>query len=174
MKPVKSVQTFPVAYLRGSRSRAVFNTIIYGLEDSYIDAGSKIVLEGEDSSGEAVSRTIAQDSSTVYARGTLLARQNRSRAHLDCRGIVFGDRAQMFAIPELESEGAPKSLLSHEAAIGPISEEEVEYLMARGIPRDEAVSLITRGFLDVRIMGLPETLESAMRKMVEMTQREAM
>ncbi|HHY34256.1 MAG TPA: SufD family Fe-S cluster assembly protein [Firmicutes bacterium] len=174
LKPVKSLQTYPVAYLRGRGSRAVFNTLIYGLENSHIDAGSKIVLEGEDSSGEAVSRAIAQDKSVVYARGTLLARQNRSRAHLDCRGIVFGDEAQMFAIPELESEGAPQSLLSHEAAIGPISEEEVEYLMARGIPRDEAVSLITRGFLDVRIMGLPQALESAIRKMVEITQRESM
>lgn len=174
LKPVKSLQAYPVAYLKGRGARAVFNTLIYGSGESYIDAGSRIILEAGDSSGEAVSRAVARDSSVVYARGSLHARRNPSRAHLDCRGILLGSKARMFAIPEIESDGAPNSVLSHEAAIGPISEEEIEYLMARGIPRDEAVSLITRGFLDVRMMGLPPALESAIQKMIEMTRMESM
>ena len=174
LKPAASVQTFPRAVLKGIKSTAKLNTIIYGRKNSVIDTGSEIRLEGEGSSGEAISRAIADDSSLVYARGTLISRVNTARAHLDCRGLLLGDSSTMQAIPELIAEKAPQSHLSHEAAIGPISEEQVEYLMARGFPRDEAVSLITTGFLDVGLLGLPEQLERSIRKMVELSGREAL
>lgn len=51
LKPVKSIQAFPVAYLKGDRSSAKFNTVVYGLKDSNIDLGSRIILEGEDTRG---------------------------------------------------------------------------------------------------------------------------
>ena len=46
--------------------------------------------------------------------------------------------------------------------------------MARGFPRDEALSLITTGFLDVGLLGLPRQLEASIKKMVELTGREAL
>ncbi len=49
--------------------------------------------------------------------------------------------------------------LSHEAAVGKIARDEIEYLMARGLSEDEATATIIRGFLDVRISGLPESLQ---------------
>jgi len=59
--------------------------------------------------------------------------------------------------------------MSHEAAVGRISEEELEYLMARGLTSEEATSVIVRGFLDVEIKGLPEDLRQEIK---ELTQRE--
>ncbi|MEX0973890.1 MAG: SufD family Fe-S cluster assembly protein [Bacillota bacterium] len=174
LKPAASVQTFPKVVLKGAKSTARFNTLIYGLKDSVIDTGSEISMEGEESSGEAISRAISDDNSVVYARGTLISHVNSAQAHLDCRGILLGSGSAMHAIPELIADKAPKSHLSHEAAIGPISEEQVEYLMARGFPRDEALSLITTGFLDVGLLGLPKQLEKSIKKMVELTGREAM
>jgi Fe-S cluster assembly scaffold protein SufB len=57
--------------------------------------------------------------------------------------------------------------MSHEAAVGKIAQEEVEYLMARGLDEDEAVSTIVRGFLNVKIEGLPQALEEEMAKAIE-------
>lgn len=174
LKPVRSIQSFPTAILEGRDSKAVFNSLLYGLKDSKIDVGSRIVLKGKNSSGEAISRAIVTDRAQIYARGTLVAQNDESKGHLDCRGILFSERGVMYAIPELIADGAPKSILSHEAAIGPIAEEEIEYLMARGLSRDEAVSLITQGFMDVKILGLPKHLEDYIRKMIELTQKESM
>jgi Fe-S cluster assembly scaffold protein SufB len=56
--------------------------------------------------------------------------------------------------------------LSHEAAVGKIAAEEVEYLMARGLNEDEAVSTIVRGFLSVKIEGLPAALEEEMEQAI--------
>jgi Fe-S cluster assembly scaffold protein SufB len=62
--------------------------------------------------------------------------------------------------------------LSHEAAVGKIAEEEVEYLMARGLSRDEATAAIVRGFLNVDISGLPPELDAELKKAIEESQGE--
>ncbi|WP_039765535.1 MULTISPECIES: SufB/SufD family protein [unclassified Caldicellulosiruptor] len=174
LKPVKSIQSFPIAILKGKNSVASFNSLLYGLKDSEIDMGSHIILEGENSSGQAISRAIVKDRAKIYSRGVLEAKHNQSRAHLDCRGILFSEEGVMYAVPELLSDGAPQSHLSHEAAIGPIAEEEVEYLMARGLSKDEAISLITQGFMDVKILGLPKHLENYIQELILQTQEENM
>lgn len=174
LKPVKSIQSFPVARLVGARSRAVFNSIVYGLADSYIDIGSESVLEGPGSRSEAVARTVTKDRSIVYSRGRLVGRTNDCKAHLDCRGMVQSEESTQWAIPDLASEGAPGAELSHEAAISPIAAEEIYYLMSRGVPKDEAVSMITRGFLDLEIPGLPPALKRQIDKALEETAKDSM
>ena len=75
------------------------------------------------------------------------------------------------AIPELKGT-VPGVDLSHEAAIGKIAEEEVEYLMARGLTRDEATAAIIRGFLKVDIQGLPPMLNAEMQRAIEASEKE--
>ena len=174
LKPVKSVQMFPIATLKGDNSHAKFNSLMYGLKNSKIDVGSKIVLSGNNSSGEAISRAIANESSIINARGSLVSVNNNTRAHLDCRGILLSEKAIIYAVPELLADGTPKADLSHEAAIGPISDEEVEYLMSRGVSRDDAISLITSGFMDVKILGLPDQLENYINELVKLTAKESL
>ncbi|MGV8084544.1 MAG: SufD family Fe-S cluster assembly protein [Coriobacteriia bacterium] len=174
LKPVKSIQTFPVAKLVGARSTAVFNTIVYGLKDSVLDLGSETQLIGEGSRSEAVARTVSLDNSVVYSRGRLIGKTNDCKAHLDCRGIVQSPTSTQWAIPDLASEGAPGAELSHEAAISPIAAEEIYYLMTRGLPKDEAVSMITRGFVNIDIPGLPPVLRRQIDKALEETAKEAM
>lgn len=175
MKPVKSIQAFPVAYLKGDRASAKFNTVVYGLKDSNIDLGSRIILEGKDTRGESIARTIAADESVIYSRGDLIARtKDCCLAHLDCRGILFSNKGKIYAIPQLVSEGALKAELSHEASIGPIAEEQVEYLMARGISREDAVSVITSGFLNLDIPYIPEFLDQNIKEVIKATAKEAL
>jgi Fe-S cluster assembly scaffold protein SufB len=175
LRPVKSIQAFPVAHLRGDRASAKFNTIVYGLKDSYIDLGSRIILEGRDTRGESVARTIAADKSVIYARGDLVAKtKGYCLAHLDCRGIVFSSTSKIYAIPQLLSDGASKAELSHEASIGPIAEEQVEYLMSRGISREDAVSVITSGFLNLDIPYIPEFLDRNIKEVIKTTAKEAL
>lgn len=174
MKPVKSIQMFPAALLNGDNSRARFNTIISGKKDSYIDVGSKAIMRGKNTSCEAIARTVGYDESAIYSRGDLISYINESRAHLDCRGMLFSDQAKIWAIPALAAEGAPRAELSHEAAISPIAEEEVEYLQTRGLTKDEAMSTITRGFLNIDIPGLPPVLKVYIDNVLDAADKEAL
>ncbi len=158
LKPVGSVQTYPAAYCNGENSTAVFNSLIYGDKGSVIDVGGKIILEGKGSKGEVKSRVIATTNAKVYSRGLLVGKREKTRGHLECRGLLLSDQAFIHAIPELRGETSGTEL-SHEAAVGKIAEEAIYYLMARGFSEEEAVSMIVRGFLDTRIFGLPEPLQ---------------
>jgi len=85
--------------------------------------------------------------------------------------LILNDGGIIYAIPELKGTLAGVDL-SHEAAIGKIAEEEVEYLMARGLGRDEATSAIIHGFLKVDIEGLPENLNKQIDRVVKTSQKE--
>lgn len=173
LKPLKSIQTFPVAYCKGNKSTAVFNSIVYGTGESIIDLGSKLVLEGNESRGQVNSRAIATDKSQIFARGMLIGDNKTSRGHLECNGLMLSDTASIYAIPELIANKSGTEL-SHEAAIGKVADEQIRYLMSRGFSEAEATSLIIRGFMDVRIFGLPEFLEKEIQSAIDLTTQRIM
>ncbi|WXG39384.1 MAG: SufD family Fe-S cluster assembly protein [Candidatus Freyarchaeum deiterrae] len=168
LKPVRSIQTYPTAHLKGDRSTAIFNSSVYASGESQVDLGARAILDGENTRADVRSRVIANDRVKVYARGILIGNAKNSRAHLECNGLLLSDEAQIHAIPELIGTVSGTEL-SHEAAVGKIAEEQVQYLLARGFTEQEAVSLIVRGFMDVKVFGLPESLEKEIQRIVELT-----
>ena len=154
---VSSLQTHPVAYLDGERSRAYLSSIIIGRGASKIDVGGTLELDAPACSGEILSRTIGFDESTVIARARVTGKAPGVRGHVECRGLLLSNKSRIDAIPELEAR-VQDVQLTHEAAIGRIAEEELLYLVARGFTEEEARSIIVRGFLSVELTGLPENL----------------
>lgn len=165
LKGVKSIQTFPTATLKGKNAIARFNSVIVAPEGSDIDTGARVILEAPGSRSEIVSRTISYGGS-VTARGHLVGKAEDIKAHLECQGLMLREHGIIHAIPELEAHVADVDM-SHEAAVGRIAREEIEYLMARGLSEEEATSTIVRGFLDVKIDGLPAELEAELQAAVE-------
>ncbi len=166
LKPVKTIQTFPTATLAGRGAVASFNSVIYSTMGN-IDIGSNVFLDGPDTSAESISRVVSVGGE-VIARGRMTGRVPGARAHLECVGLLLSEKGRIYSIPELDGQSRDLDM-SHEAAVGRISEEELEYLMARGLSSDEATSVIVRGFLDVEIKGLPEDLRQEIKNI---TQRE--
>ncbi|MDO5862219.1 MAG: SufD family Fe-S cluster assembly protein, partial [Thermoplasmata archaeon] len=72
--------------------------------------------------------------------------------------IIMKDGGSTSAVPELEAQVADVEM-THEAAVGKIAQDQIEYLMSRGLTEDEAVSMIVRGFLSGSINGLPLELQ---------------
>ncbi|MGQ9759996.1 MAG: SufB/SufD family protein [Candidatus Methanomethylicaceae archaeon] len=165
IKPVLDIQSYPTAYLIGRGAKAKFNSIVYGSKDSIIDLGNRIILMEEGSSGESVFKVVATGSAKVYNRGQIIGQSRNTKGHLECRGIILCPTASITTIPELIAEHS-ETELSHEAAIGKIQEEQLHYLMSRGIPPDEAISILVKGFLDPGLPGLPESLQSEIRRRI--------
>lgn len=164
LQPVRSIQAYPRIMLTGRGARARSNTVVFGQKEADLDLGSLIELNGENTSGDAISRALSTDSSRVMMRGRLLARSNTSKAHLECKGMILSHSSCMNAVPELWVEGAPQADMTHEAAVGPVSQEAVEYLMSRGFTEEESVAAILQGFLQVNMEGLPDILEEMLQK----------
>lgn len=170
LSPVGSLQTYPVAYLDGKDSVARFNSILVAPAGCELDVGSKVVLTQPGARAEIISRAITTGG-TIIARGEMDAQCEGVKGHLECKGLILKEGI-MRAIPELVGR-VPGVDMSHEAAVGKIDQKEIEYLMARGLDEETAVSTIVRGFLNVDIEGLPPGLAEDIDRVVSETRNNA-
>jgi hypothetical protein len=171
MKPVKSIQMYPTTHLAGKDAVARFYSIIVGSPDSEYDIGGRIFLKEKGNRAEIVARAISNGAKMI-ARGHLIGEVADIKAHLECRGLLLNG-GLIHAIPELEGhvDGVE---MSHEAAVGKIAQEEISYLMSRGLSEDEATATIVRGFLSVDIPGLPEPLKAEIDRAIEESDKDVM
>lgn len=169
LKPVKSLQAYPSIRLNGEGAVSRFNSIVVSPPGSHVDLGNRIELNAPNTRGEIISRTITTGG-RIIARGFIGGNSLPAKGHLECKGLILGGGV-IHAVPELMGtvEGVE---LSHEAAVGKIAQEEIEYLMARGLDEDEATSTIVRGFLNVEIMGLPEELRQSINQAIEESEKD--
>ncbi|MEZ4525080.1 MAG: SufD family Fe-S cluster assembly protein [Desulfobacterales bacterium] len=171
LKPVGNLQMFPTTWLDGENAVARFNSILVAAKDACLDVGSRVILNAPGTRAEIISRGITSGG-TIIARGDLVGKYPGIRAHLECKGLILKEGI-MHAIPELRGY-VPGVEMSHEAAVGKIDRREIEYLMARGLEEEEAVSTIVRGFLHADIEGLPANLKAALDRAVSETQKDMM
>ena len=171
MKPVTSLQMYPTCHLVGEGAVGRFYSILVGAEGSDIDMGGRVILNHPGCRAEVVSRAIT-GGGKIMARGHLVGKAPGIKAHLECRGLIL-DGGAMLAEPQLDGfvDGVE---MSHEAAVGKIAQDEINYLMARGLTEDEATATIVRGFLSVDIPGLPAQLQAEIDKAVDATDAEGL
>jgi len=168
---VSSLQTYPAVNLKKG-GRAYLASIIAGSGDGVYDVGSKAILREDGSSAEIISRNIAYDSSKIYARSDIEAWEANTRGHIECLGLLLSDNASISSIPVITSrkQGA---LLSHEAAIGVIAKEELEYLMSKGFTENEARAVIIRGFMSVEPHGIPLNIRREIDRILDLVAKQA-
>lgn len=159
LQRVRDIVMYPTISLNGENAVARFNSVIVAPHGSHVDTGNRLLLNAPNTRGEIIARTLTTGG-TIINRGFIGGHASPAKGHLECKGLILGE-GRIHAIPELDAtvDGVE---LSHEAAVGKIAQEEIEYLMARGLDEDEATSTIVRGFLNVDIMGLPPELQQAM------------
>lgn len=168
LSPLKSIQTFPKVRLIGPGAKSDLYSIVYGSKNSKYDIGGSLSLEAQRTSGKVISRTIATDQSEIIARGDLIGLSKETRARLECDGLLISDSAIIRAIPMLsaQAEGAE---LSHEATVGKVGAEQLNYLMSRGLNEEEATSLIIRGFVRLKVPDLPSALQKSIDDAIQMS-----
>ena len=173
MSAVKTLQTYPMVTLK-SGAYALLASVLLGRGDSVQDVGGEVVIEGSESSAEIVSRVVARDSSKVVTRARISANSGVSaKGHIECRGLLLSDSAVIEAVPELESSST-NAVLTHEASIGKLAEEEIYYLVSRGFTRDEAIGILVRGFVSIDIKGLPPKVKSYIETLEKMVADKAL
>jgi hypothetical protein len=164
MKMAKSVQMFPSVRLMGKNAVARINTVLVATKGSDLDIGGRVSLEAPGAKAEIISRTITTGGS-IIARGLLIGQVADVKAHLECSGLILSKEGRIRAIPELDGLVTGVEM-SHEAAVGKISQDEIEYLMSRGLSEQEATALIVRGFLNVKLEGLPKELQDEIERVI--------
>jgi len=104
-----------------------------------------ILLNGEGAKGIWRSRMVSDQKAKISARSRMTANQ-AGTGHIDCSGLLLSDQSAIQVVPELLNKNKNASL-THEASVGRISEEVLNYLRTRGLTKNEATDLIITSFL---------------------------
>jgi len=113
--------------------------------------GSKIAIEdtvflrGVGSRGVVKLRLVGGKDSQIKAVSKIVA-EKESLGHVDCQGLLISEQAEISLTPQLIVKNK-KAQITHEASVGRIAEENLNYLRTRGLTEDEAIDLIVTGFL---------------------------
>ena len=125
-------------------------------------------MEAPGARGKVISRSIATDQAQIIARGELVGKTAGVRGRVECNGLLLNEGARIAAVPMLDAvaEGVE---LSHEATVGKVGADQLNYLMSRGLTEEEATSLIVSGFMHLKTPDLPPPLQKAIDDAVKMT-----
>ena len=130
----------------GKNSSCNLNFVINGL-NSKIGLEDIVFLEKEKAQGLVKLRLVGRKNSQIKAISKIIAKAP-AKGHLDCQGLLADKNSVITLIPELICEHQ-KAQITHEASIGKIEEEQLNYLRMRGLSEKEAINLIVNGFLSI-------------------------
>jgi hypothetical protein len=102
-------------------------------------------LNGEEASAITRVRMVADQDSQITSHSKMVA-NNAGIGHLDCMGLLLSEKSSISTVPELINRNK-NATLTHEASVGRISKEALNYLRSRGLTEDGAIDLIITGFL---------------------------
>ena len=169
VNPARDIRMNPFTHLKGKNANAKYMTILASFPDTYSNIGGTVLMDGENSGAELVSRAV-NHGGTVIQTGLLIGAAKGARAHVDCSGLMMTNQGIIEAVPGLRAMH-PDARMSHEAAIGRIDTGEVNYLQSKGLDEMQAVALIVRGFLDIGVEteGLDPELERTIQEISELS-----
>jgi Fe-S cluster assembly protein SufD len=147
-------------YLAERGANARFGSLMLGREQQRCVQHATMVHASPKTSSYMLTRSVLTEHSTGVYRGTIriLPGARGCDAMQKADTLLLGDNSRMDAIPVLEISNDDVRC-SHGVAIGQVDEEQLFYLQSRGIPRDDAIRMIVRGFFDQMLIAMGEAGE---------------
>jgi len=133
--------------IRSQKNSSSKISFIINGSNSKIELKDSIFLDGQNSQGLVKLRLVGKKNSRIQAESSIIA-EGAGKGHLDCQGLLVSQDSEISLIPQLVCKNK-KAQITHEASIGKISEEELNYLRMRGLSEREAIDLIVGGFLKI-------------------------
>lgn len=152
----KTTMKYPSVYLDGEGARGTMLSIAFANKGQHQDTGAKMIHNAPHTSSSIVSKSIAKGGGKVDYRGqvTFNKESKKSVSHIECDTIIMDDISRSDTIPFNEIHNSQVAL-EHEAKVSKISEEQLYYLMSRGLSENEATEMIVMGFVEPFTKELP-------------------
>ncbi len=147
---------YPSIYLRGKRATADIISVAVAGKGQHQDTGAKAVHLAADTKSRIVSKSVSKDGGRTSYRGQLKVAPGATNvvASVRCDALMLDDVSRSDTYPYIDIQEDDTSM-SHEATVGRISQDQVFYLMSRGLTENESQNLIVQGFLEVFTKELP-------------------
>jgi len=156
---------YPACILAGERAKGICISIAVASHSQFQDAGAKMIHLAPNTSSTIISKSLSRVGGKVNYRGVVNIGKNaiNSKAKVECDTLILDDISSSDTIPE-NIISNDSSTIEHEATVSKISEEQLFYLMSRGLSKEDATQMIILGFIE------PFTKELPMEYAVELNQ----
>ena len=165
----KVTMLYPCSILRGRGARSDYLGIAYAGEGQYQDTGCKVYHLAPETSSTIISKGISKNGGTSSYRGLVVIKKGavKSKSSTRCDGLMLDSKSRSSTLPSMDVSEDDVSV-SHEAVVGKIGEEQLFYLMSRGLSEEEATRLIVAGFIEPIVKALPLEYAVELNRLIEL------
>jgi Fe-S cluster assembly protein SufB len=165
----KLTMKYPAVWLMEPGAHGEVLSIAFAGKGQIQDAGAKIVHAAPNTSSVITSKSISKGGGRTTYRGLIKVApgSTNSKSNVVCDALILDDLSASDTFPYIEIEEQDVSI-GHEASVSKVSEEQLFYLMSRGIPETQAANMIVSGFIEPIVKELPMEYALEMNRLIEM------
>nr|WP_205739570.1 Fe-S cluster assembly protein SufB [Georgenia sp. SYP-B2076] len=165
----KVTMKYPAVYLMGEHARGETLSIAFAGEGQHQDTGSKMVHLAPNTSSSIVSKSVARGGGRASYRGLVqvLEGATHSKSNVLCDALLVDQISRSDTYPYVDVR-VDDVEMGHEATVSKVSEDQLFYLMSRGMPETEAMAMIVRGFIEPIARELPMEYALELNRLIEL------
>ena len=160
---------YPACILAGEGAKGTCISIAVAGKGQFQDAGARMIHLASNTSSTIISKSIVKNGGVANYRGTVRHHKNAQncRSHVECDTLILDNLSKSDTIPNNEVKNNT-SYIEHEATVSKISEEQLFYLMSRGISEHDATQMIIMGFIEPFSRELPMEYAVELNQLIKM------
>ena len=160
---------YPAVHMLGKGAHGEILSIAFAGKGQHQDAGGKVVHSAPHTSSRIISKSISKNGGRASYRGLLRVDRGAkgSRSNVVCDALILDPQSRSDTYPYIEIDEDDVKV-GHEASVSKIGEEQLFYLMSRGLSEAEASTLIVSGFIEPLVKELPMEYAVEMNKLIQL------
>ncbi|MBI1952841.1 MAG: Fe-S cluster assembly protein SufB [Candidatus Omnitrophica bacterium] len=165
----KLTAKYPAVHLVGRKARGEVVSVAFAGAGQHQDAGAKMVHSAPETSSTILSKSICKDGGRASYRGLVKVypQAENVKSSVRCDALLMDERSRSDTYPTMEID-AKKVSIGHEATVSKVGEEQLFYLMSRGLKESEAVTMIVNGFFEAFAKELPLEYAVELNRLVQL------
>ena len=165
----KVTMKYPAVWLLGEHAKGETLSIAFAGPGQHQDAGSKMVHAAPHTSSTIISKSVARGGGRTSYRGLVQIQEgaHHSKSNVKCDALLVDTISRSDTYPYVDVREDDVTM-AHEATVSKVSEDQLFYLMTRGLTEDEAMAMIVRGFVEPIARELPMEYALELNRLIEM------
>ena len=165
----KLTMKYPSCYLVGEGAHGSILSIAYAGAGQHQDTGGKVVHAAPYTTSTITSKSISKDTGRSSYRGLCKVYDGAvgSKSNVECDALLLNETSRTDTYPYIEID-ENLSTIGHEATVSKVGDEQLFYLMSRGLSQDEAMTMVVRGFIEPIAKQLPLEYAIELNRLIEL------
>jgi Fe-S cluster assembly protein SufB len=165
----KITMKYPSCYLIGEGAHGEVLSLAFASKGQHQDTGGKVIHVSPHTSSKITSKSISKSDGRASYRGLLKVHEQaeNSRSNVVCDALLLDDHSRSDTYPYIEIDAQDVNI-GHEASVSKVGEEQLFYLMSRGLTEEEAASMVVSGFIEPLVKELPMEYAIEMNRLIQL------